>query len=85
MTDKSMEWQGPLTPWRIVQQRFFPGGLDAASFSQKYGLDGGEVRKVFAELRLDFWPELRAALSCETGESEEYFRGLSDHYQWMAA
>jgi plasmid maintenance system antidote protein VapI len=85
MTDKSMEWQEPLTPWRIVQRRFFAEGLDVASFSQKYGLNEDEVRKVFAELRVDFWPELCAALSRETKMSEQFFANLSDQYQRMAA
>lgn len=91
MTDQSMKWRRPFSPWRIVQLRFFPEGLDVVVFCRKYGLDESKIRPVFGESDYQFPPELCVALSLETkrgsqpGMSTEFFRNLSDQYQRHAA
>lgn len=82
MSGNHMEWQRPLTPWRIVQRRFFSEkGLDPVPFAAKYGLDEQSVRNVLGEANTALFPELCDALSKETGMSPEFFRNLSEQYR----
>jgi hypothetical protein len=81
MANQSSERQKPLTPWRVVQQRFFTDGLDVVSFCREHRLDEKGVRMVLAELRTDLPPDLCAALSRVTGMEVQYFRHLNDQYK----
>jgi hypothetical protein len=86
MKNQSNGWQQPLTPWSIVQQRFFKGQTPgAAAFSKKHSLDEAAVRQVFSGQETAFSPELCTALSRETRMSEQFFRNLSDRHQQRTA
>ncbi len=78
---EALEWRPPLTPWRLVQQKFFnTKGLDAKAFSCKHGLNERDVRMVLGEMVPDIFPDLCAALAKETGMTPEFFAGLNAQY-----
>lgn len=81
-TAETMQWQRPLTPWRIVQLRFFAEkGLDPVPFSAKHGLDERVVREILGEAQVTFFPEFCVALAAETGMSAGFFENLSEQYR----
>ena len=87
MSDQDSEWQSPLTPWQVVQKRFFDGReLDPGPFAKKYGLDVHYVRQVFSNQISTFTPGMCAALGHTTKMSPDFFRNLSiQHESAMSA
>jgi plasmid maintenance system antidote protein VapI len=86
MNRATAEWAPPLTPWEIVQRRFFGGrSVDVAEFAEKHGLDPIQTQAVISGEKTVISPELSTALSAETGMSEGFFHNLSTRYETAMA
>lgn len=71
----------PLTPWLVIQRRFFDGrNPDILAFSAKHRLDVNMVFKLFAGRIITFPLEMCAALSAELGMTADFFRNLSNRW-----
>ena len=82
MTNQSSQWQGPLTPWQIVQKRFFEDKApNAAEFSGQHDVDQDHVKKTLAGEEFYFSPSMCAALAEHTGMSNGFFRNLNEQYR----
>lgn len=81
MNDRGLGWHKPLTPWYVVQRRFFDGRApNILAFSKRHELNVVDVLRLFSGEVLSFSLEICAALSEETGMSKAFFRNLSNRW-----
>jgi hypothetical protein len=71
----------PLTPWHLVQRRFFDGREPGIlGFAARHHLNVADVLDLFSGRVISFSLEMCAALSNETKMSKDFFRNLSNRW-----